>query len=152
ASAMESEVWGSDCGFISDHLAGRLATAPDRLAIYTAEAAGQVVAAAWVMLQEDGQVASPLRRIDAGSMEGTRYLPGAGGRPGTPGSRARLQVPACGRLSRQPPDLAAPRLHRRDHHHALRLVALCLNHSRSAPAAACSAHRRQGDIQACGLS
>lgn len=55
---MESEVWGSDCGFISDHLAGRLATAPDRLAIYTAEAAGQVVAAAWVMLQEDGQFAS----------------------------------------------------------------------------------------------
>lgn len=55
---MESEVWGSDCGFISDHLAGRLATVPDRLAIYTVEAAGQVVAAAWVMLQEDGQFAS----------------------------------------------------------------------------------------------
>lgn len=55
---MESEVWGSDCGFIGDHLTGRLATAPDRLAIYTAEAAGQVVAAAWVMLQEDGQFAS----------------------------------------------------------------------------------------------
>jgi len=27
--AMESEVWGSDCGFIGDHLAGRLVTVPD---------------------------------------------------------------------------------------------------------------------------
>ena len=55
---MESEVWGSDCGFIGDHLAGRRVTVPDRLAIYTVEAAGQVVAAAWVMLQADGQFAS----------------------------------------------------------------------------------------------
>ncbi|MEV0404451.1 GNAT family N-acetyltransferase [Actinoallomurus sp. NPDC050550] len=56
--AMESQVWGRDCGFIGDHLAGRLAAASDRLAIFTAEAAGQVVAAAWVVLREDGVFAS----------------------------------------------------------------------------------------------
>jgi GNAT superfamily N-acetyltransferase len=56
--AMESQVWGRDCGFIGDHLAGRLAVASDRLAIFTAEAAGQVVAAAWVVLREDGVFAS----------------------------------------------------------------------------------------------
>lgn len=56
--AMESQVWGRDCAFIGDHLAGSLATAPDRLAIFTAEAGGQVVAAAWVALSEDGVFAS----------------------------------------------------------------------------------------------
>jgi hypothetical protein len=56
--AMESQVWGRDCGFIGDHLAGSLAAASDRLAIFTAEAAGQVVAAAWVALREDGVFAS----------------------------------------------------------------------------------------------
>ncbi|TDE09850.1 GNAT family N-acetyltransferase [Actinomadura sp. 6K520] len=56
--AMESQVWERDCGFIGDHLAGSLAAAPDRLAIFTAEAASQVVAAAWVALREDGVFAS----------------------------------------------------------------------------------------------
>ncbi|MCO5998745.1 GNAT family N-acetyltransferase [Actinoallomurus rhizosphaericola] len=56
--AMESQVWGRDCGFIGEHLAGRLAAAPDRLAIFTAETGGQVVAAAWVALREDGVFAS----------------------------------------------------------------------------------------------
>jgi hypothetical protein len=39
-------------------LAGSLAAASDRLAIFTAEAAGQVVAAAWVALLQDGVFAS----------------------------------------------------------------------------------------------
>ncbi|XRQ05058.1 GNAT family N-acetyltransferase [Actinomadura welshii] len=52
--AMESQVWGRDCGFIGDHLAGSLAAAADRLAIFTAEAAGRVVAAAWAVLGRDG--------------------------------------------------------------------------------------------------
>ncbi|MFC5183636.1 GNAT family N-acetyltransferase [Actinomadura harenae] len=56
--AMESQVWERDCGFISDHLSGSLAAAPDRLAIFTAEAAGQVVGAAWVELIEGGVFAS----------------------------------------------------------------------------------------------
>jgi hypothetical protein len=56
--AMESQVWGRDCAFIGDHLAGSLAAAPDRLAIFTAEAHGQVVAAAWAALREDGIFAS----------------------------------------------------------------------------------------------
>ncbi|KAB2378154.1 GNAT family N-acetyltransferase [Actinomadura montaniterrae] len=55
---MESQVWGRDCGFIGDHLAGGLATAADRLAIFTAEAAGRVVAAGWAALREDGVFAS----------------------------------------------------------------------------------------------
>jgi GNAT superfamily N-acetyltransferase len=56
--AMESQVWGRDCAFIGDHLAGSLAAAPDRLAIFTAEAAGEVVAAAWAALREDGTFTS----------------------------------------------------------------------------------------------
>ncbi|MFB4309503.1 GNAT family N-acetyltransferase [Actinomadura sp. GTD37] len=56
--AMESQVWGRDCGFVGDHLAGGLAAAPGRLAIFTAEAAGRVVAAAWAALREDGVFAS----------------------------------------------------------------------------------------------
>lgn len=56
--AMESRVWGRDCSFIGDHLAGSLAAAPDRLAIFTAESDGRVVAAAWVALREDGVFAS----------------------------------------------------------------------------------------------
>lgn len=56
--AMESQVWGRDCAFIGDHLAGSLAAAPDRLAIFTAEAAGQVVAAGWAALRQDGVFAS----------------------------------------------------------------------------------------------
>jgi len=56
--AMESQVWGHDCTFIGEHLAGSLAAAPDRLAIFTAEAAGEVVAAAWIALRDDGVFAS----------------------------------------------------------------------------------------------
>ncbi|GAA4238475.1 GNAT family N-acetyltransferase [Actinomadura meridiana] len=56
--AMESQVWGQDCGFMGDHLSGMLAAAPDHMAIFTAEAAGQVVAAAWMALQQDGIFAS----------------------------------------------------------------------------------------------
>src|SRR5262249_24274373 len=56
--AMESQVWGRDCAFIGDHLAESLAAAPDRLAIFTAEAGGQVVAAGWTALREDGIFAS----------------------------------------------------------------------------------------------
>jgi GNAT superfamily N-acetyltransferase len=56
--ALESQVWGHDYGFIGDHLSGILAASPDRVAIFTAEAAGQVVAAAWLALREDGVFAS----------------------------------------------------------------------------------------------
>lgn len=56
--ALKTQVWGRDYGFNGDHLSGILAAAPDRLAIFTAEAAGQVVAAAWVELHEGGVFAS----------------------------------------------------------------------------------------------
>ena len=56
--AMESQVWGRDCAFIGDHLAGSLAADPDRLAVFTAEAAGEVVAAAWAALREERIFAS----------------------------------------------------------------------------------------------
>ncbi|WP_106398791.1 GNAT family N-acetyltransferase [Actinocorallia populi] len=55
---LESRVWGHDCSFVGDRLAGNLAAAPDRLAIFTAEAAGRVVAAGWMALREDGTFAS----------------------------------------------------------------------------------------------
>lgn len=55
---LESRVWGYDCSFIGDQLTGNLAAAPDRLAIFTAENDGLVIAAAWTTWHEDGLFAS----------------------------------------------------------------------------------------------
>jgi len=55
---LESRVWGHDCSFVGDRLAGNLAADPDRLAIFTAESAGRVVAAGWMGLREGGVFAS----------------------------------------------------------------------------------------------
>ncbi|GAA2734242.1 GNAT family N-acetyltransferase [Actinocorallia aurantiaca] len=55
---LESQVWGYDCAFVGDRLAGNLAANPDRLAVFTAESAGRVVAAGWMGLREDGVFAS----------------------------------------------------------------------------------------------
>nr|WP_306459456.1 GNAT family N-acetyltransferase [Streptomyces sp. TLI_55] len=46
-AAMESAVWGRDRGRLADDLVGRVAAAPDEIAVYVAEADGQVVSAAW---------------------------------------------------------------------------------------------------------
>lgn len=57
-AAMESEVWGTDLSWIADHLNDSVAAAPDRIAIFVAEAEGRIVSAAWLALREGGTFAS----------------------------------------------------------------------------------------------
>ncbi|WP_089098807.1 GNAT family N-acetyltransferase [Streptomyces hyaluromycini] len=47
-AALETAVWGEDMTWIAGYLRGRLAVDPDGTEIYVAEAAGEVVSAAWV--------------------------------------------------------------------------------------------------------
>ncbi|MFD4508813.1 GNAT family N-acetyltransferase [Streptomyces sp. NPDC058457] len=47
-AALETAVWGEDMAWIAGYLRGRLAVNPDGIEIYVAEAAGEVVSAAWV--------------------------------------------------------------------------------------------------------
>ncbi|WP_369228259.1 GNAT family N-acetyltransferase [Streptomyces sp. R39] len=47
-AALETAVWGADMAWIAGHLRGLLAVAPEDNEVYVAEAAGQVVSAAWV--------------------------------------------------------------------------------------------------------
>jgi hypothetical protein len=49
-AAMESEVWGDDRSWLADDLRDRIATAPEHLVVLVAEAEGQIVAAAWLMI------------------------------------------------------------------------------------------------------
>ncbi|MEO3786220.1 GNAT family N-acetyltransferase [Actinocorallia sp. B10E7] len=57
-AAMESEVWGTDLSWIADHLMDSMAAAPDRIAIFVAEAEGRIVSAAWMVLREGREFAS----------------------------------------------------------------------------------------------
>ncbi|WP_328873805.1 GNAT family N-acetyltransferase [Streptomyces sp. NBC_00287] len=50
-AAMESAVWGQDWSWLADDLTGRVASAPDEIAVYVAEADGEVVSAAWLALR-----------------------------------------------------------------------------------------------------
>ncbi|WP_378729756.1 GNAT family N-acetyltransferase [Nocardia brasiliensis] len=50
-AAMESSVWGTDMGWLADDLTGRVAAAPDDTIIYVAEAAGEVISAAWMVVR-----------------------------------------------------------------------------------------------------
>ncbi|MFE2913219.1 GNAT family N-acetyltransferase [Kitasatospora indigofera] len=52
-AAMESAVWGEDMGFLAGHLLGLLTARPDETALLVAEAGGEVVSAAWLMLDRD---------------------------------------------------------------------------------------------------
>ena len=47
-AAMESAVWEEDWGWLADDLIGRVAAGPDEIAVYVAEADGEVVSAAWL--------------------------------------------------------------------------------------------------------
>ncbi|MEW1776242.1 GNAT family N-acetyltransferase [Streptomyces sp. NPDC086777] len=47
-AALETAVWGQDMSWIAGHLKGRLTVAPDDNEVFVAEAAGEVVSAAWV--------------------------------------------------------------------------------------------------------
>ncbi|WP_344832216.1 GNAT family N-acetyltransferase [Actinocorallia longicatena] len=51
-AAMQSEVWDTDASWIAAHLTAHLAAAPDRVAIFVAEAGGRTVSAAWTFLGE----------------------------------------------------------------------------------------------------
>lgn len=50
-AAMESQVWGQDWSWLADDLIGRVAAAPDEIAVYVAEADGEVVCAAWLVFR-----------------------------------------------------------------------------------------------------
>jgi GNAT superfamily N-acetyltransferase len=53
-AAMESEVWGQDWSWLGENLIGRIAAAPDDIAVLAAEAGGEVVAAAWLVIIQSG--------------------------------------------------------------------------------------------------
>ncbi|MGK3937739.1 GNAT family N-acetyltransferase [Streptomyces caeruleatus] len=57
-AAMESAVWGQDWSALADDLIGRVATAPDDIAVYLAEADGEVVSAAWLVFRPGTEFAS----------------------------------------------------------------------------------------------
>lgn len=57
-AAMESVVWGQDWSWLADDLIGRVASAPDEIAVYVAEADGEVVSAAWLAFREGTEFAS----------------------------------------------------------------------------------------------
>ncbi|MGA8296871.1 MAG: GNAT family N-acetyltransferase [Acidimicrobiales bacterium] len=48
-AAMESEVWGDDLSWMANDLIGRVGLGPDAIAVFVAEAVGQVVSGAWLV-------------------------------------------------------------------------------------------------------
>lgn len=57
-AAMESAVWGDDWSWLADDLIGRIDAAPDEIAVYVAEAGGEVVSAAWLVFRAGTEFAS----------------------------------------------------------------------------------------------
>jgi predicted GNAT family acetyltransferase len=53
-AAMESAVWGHDWTWLGDNLIGRIAAGPHDIAVFTAEADGDVVSAAWLVFLQPG--------------------------------------------------------------------------------------------------
>ena len=47
--AVESVVWGEDLSWMGDDLIGRVGLGPDAIAVFVAEAGGQVVSAGWLV-------------------------------------------------------------------------------------------------------
>ena len=64
-AAMESDVWGQDWSWLGENLIGRIATAPDDIAVLAAEAGGEVVSAAWLAVVQPG--ADGVARLLGGS-------------------------------------------------------------------------------------
>lgn len=50
-AAMESAVWDQDRSWLADDLAGRVAAAPGEIAVFVAEADGEVISAAWLVFR-----------------------------------------------------------------------------------------------------
>ncbi|MFE2070864.1 GNAT family N-acetyltransferase [Streptomyces sp. NPDC059467] len=59
-AALETTVWGTDLAWIATYLRGRLAVEPDGTEIYAAEAAGELVSAAWLALRAGTRFATLL--------------------------------------------------------------------------------------------
>lgn len=57
-AAMESVVWDQDRSWLADDLIGRVASAPDEISVHVAEAAGEVVSAAWLVFRAGTAFAS----------------------------------------------------------------------------------------------
>jgi len=53
-AAMESAVWGQDWSWLGENLIGRIAAAPDDIAVLSAEADGEVISAAWLVFIQPG--------------------------------------------------------------------------------------------------
>ena len=51
-AAMESAVWGRDWSWLGENLIGRIAAAPDDIAVLAAETGGDVVSAGWITFFE----------------------------------------------------------------------------------------------------
>ncbi|GGM58025.1 N-acetyltransferase [Micromonospora sonchi] len=49
-AAMESAVWDADWSWLADDLADRISSAPENIVVLLAEAAGEVVSAAWLVI------------------------------------------------------------------------------------------------------
>jgi GNAT superfamily N-acetyltransferase len=49
-AAMESEVWNADWSWLADDLRDRVASAPDNIVVQVADAGGEVVSAAWLVI------------------------------------------------------------------------------------------------------
>jgi len=64
-AAMESAVWGQDWSWLGENLIGRIAAAPDDIAVVAAEAGGDVVCAAWLAFFPPG--ADSFARLLGGS-------------------------------------------------------------------------------------
>jgi GNAT superfamily N-acetyltransferase len=64
-AAMQCAVWGQDWSWLGEALIGRIAAAPDDIAVVAAEAGGEVVSAAWLAFFEPG--ADSFARLLGGS-------------------------------------------------------------------------------------
>jgi GNAT superfamily N-acetyltransferase len=53
-AALESAVWGQDWSWLGENLIGRVAVAPDDIAVLAAEAGNEVVSAAWLVFLPPG--------------------------------------------------------------------------------------------------
>lgn len=57
-AAMESEVWGADWSWLADDLLDRVDSAPTNIVVLVAEAAGEVVSAAWLVVMSGTEFAA----------------------------------------------------------------------------------------------
>ena len=66
-SAVWGQDWGQDWGWLGENLIGRIAAAPDAVAVLVAEAGGTVVSAAWLVFVQPG--ADGFARLLGGSTQ-----------------------------------------------------------------------------------